>query len=65
VFGSELDRSRCFSIGDTPRDVEAGHGAGIKVTGVATGKYSVEELTQAGADAAIESFEDGLPLLEA
>lgn len=63
VFGKELDRSRCFSIGDTPRDVEAGHGAGIRVTGVATGKFSVGELQAAGAEAAIESFEESLPLL--
>ena len=63
VFGSELDRARCFSVGDTPRDVEAGHGAGIRVTGVATGKYSTEQLLEAGADAAIESLRDGLPLL--
>src|SRR5919106_1569739 len=25
VLGRELDHSRCFSCGDTPRDVEAGH----------------------------------------
>jgi phosphoglycolate phosphatase len=65
VFGKDLDPARCFSIGDTPRDVDAGHFAGIRVTGVATGKYSVKELTEAGADAAIESFEQGLPLLVA
>jgi phosphoglycolate phosphatase len=63
VFGSALDLARCFSIGDTPRDVDAGHFAGIRVTGVATGKYSVEELREAGADSAIPSFEEGLPLL--
>jgi phosphoglycolate phosphatase len=63
AFGSPLDPARCFSIGDTPRDVDAGHFAGIRVTGVATGKYSVQELTDAGADSAIPSFEDGLPLL--
>ena len=63
VLGSPLDRARCFSVGDTPRDIEAGHGAGIRVTGVATGKFSVEELTDAGADAAITEFADGLPLL--
>ena len=34
------------------------------MTGVATGKYTVEELREAGADAAIESFEDRLPLLK-
>ena len=39
VLGEQLDRARCFSVGDTPRDIEAGHGAGIRVTGVATGKY--------------------------
>lgn len=62
--GHPLDLARCFSLGDTPRDVEAGHGAGIRVTGVATGKFSVEQLREAGADAAIESLEDGLPLLQ-
>jgi phosphoglycolate phosphatase len=65
VFGKELDRGAVFSVGDTPRDVDAGHGAGIRVTGVATGKYSVEELLEAGADAAVESLRDGLPLLAA
>ena len=64
VFGSPLDLARCFSIGDTPRDVDAGHFAGIRVTGVATGKYTVAQLTEAGADAAIESFEQDLPLLK-
>ena len=65
VLGSPIDRARCFSVGDTPRDIEAGHGAGIRVTGVATGKFTVKELTEAGADAAIAEFADGLPLLVA
>lgn len=63
VFGSELDRARCFSVGDTPRDVEAGHGAGIRVTGVATGKFTAEQLLEAGADAAVASLREELPLL--
>ena len=41
------------ACGDTPRDVDAGHGAGIRVVGVATGEYTAEELVEAGADAAI------------
>jgi phosphoglycolate phosphatase len=49
------------SVGDTPRDVEAGHGAGIRVVGVASGEYGVDELREAGADWAIPSLEDGLP----
>jgi phosphoglycolate phosphatase len=63
VSGRSLDLARCFSCGDTPRDVEAGHGAGIRVVGVATGEYTVEELLEAGADAAVRSLRDGLPLL--
>ena len=63
VSGETLELERCFSCGDTPRDVQAGHGAGIRVVGVATGEYTVDELLQAGADAAIRSFREGLPLL--
>jgi phosphoglycolate phosphatase-like HAD superfamily hydrolase len=63
VSGDGLDRDRCFSCGDTPRDVEAGHGAGIRVVGVATGEFTVEELRESGADAVIRSFREGLPLL--
>jgi phosphoglycolate phosphatase len=61
VSGDSLDEGACLSVGDTPRDVEAGHGAGIRVVGVATGSYSVEELNDAGADWAIETVEDGFP----
>ena len=63
VSGDTLDLARCFSCGDTPRDVEAGHGAGIRVVGVATGEYTTEELVEAGADAVIHSLVEGLPLL--
>jgi phosphoglycolate phosphatase len=63
VSGGTLDRERCFSCGDTPRDVEAGHGAGIRVVGVASGEYTTEELVEAGADAVVHSLVEGLPLL--
>jgi phosphoglycolate phosphatase len=63
VSGRTLDLERTFSCGDTPRDVEAGHGAGLRVVGVATGEYTVEELLEAGADAAVRSLREGLPLL--
>jgi phosphoglycolate phosphatase len=62
VTGGKLDLAAVFSVGDTPRDVEAGHGAGIRAVGVATGEYSVEQLREAGADAAIATLEQGLPL---
>src|SRR4029453_341793 len=50
VAGAPLAPAEGFSGGDPPREVEAGHGAGIRVCGVATGEYSVEQLTEAGAD---------------
>ncbi len=50
VSGGTLADGTCIAVGDTPRDVKAGHGAGIKVVGVATGSYEVDQLKQAGAD---------------
>ena len=61
VSGSALGDGACFSVGDTPRDVAAGHGAGIRVVGVATGSYSAAELREAGADWALETVESGFP----
>jgi phosphoglycolate phosphatase len=63
VSGDVLQHDRSVSCGDTPRDVEAGHGAGIRVVGVATGEYTVDELREAGADAVVSSLREGLPLL--
>jgi phosphoglycolate phosphatase len=61
VSGSPLDPEATFAVGDTPRDVKAGHGAGIRVVGVATGSYSVEQLREAGADWALVTVEDDFP----
>ena len=61
VSGDTVDGSSCISVGDTPRDVVAGHGAGIKVVGVATGSYSVEKLQEAGADWALPTVETEFP----
>jgi phosphoglycolate phosphatase-like HAD superfamily hydrolase len=60
--GAPLELAATISVGDTPRDVTAGHGAGIRVVGVATGAYSVAELKEAGADWAIEDVTDGFPV---
>lgn len=62
VAGGGLGEGACIAIGDTPRDVAAGHGAGIEVVGVATGRYSAAELAQAGADYAIATVESGFPV---
>ena len=50
VAGAPIDRATAISVGDTPRDISAGHGAGIRVVGVATGSYTVDQQREAGAD---------------
>jgi phosphoglycolate phosphatase len=62
VSGGTLSDGACIAVGDTPRDVSAGHGAGIEVVGVATGSYSVEQLREAGADFALETVQSDFPL---
>ena len=59
--GHGRDLRTAISVGDTPRDVDAGHGAGIKVVGVATGAYSVAQLREAGADWAVEDLRRAYP----
>jgi phosphoglycolate phosphatase len=61
VSGGTLADGSCISVGDTPRDVAAGHGAGIRVVGVATGSYALAALQDAGADWALETVEAGFP----
>ena len=58
VAGAALEPASLRSVGDTPRDIEAGHGAGIRVIGVATGDFTVDQLADAGADWAIASLRD-------
>jgi phosphoglycolate phosphatase-like HAD superfamily hydrolase len=60
--GAPLELAATIAVGDTPRDVVAGHGAGIRVVGVATGAYSLAEQEEAGADWAIADVTDGFPV---
>jgi phosphoglycolate phosphatase-like HAD superfamily hydrolase len=45
-------------VGDTPRDVLAAHDAGLPACGVATGRYSVHELAEHGAELLLPGFDD-------
>ncbi|WP_370948169.1 haloacid dehalogenase-like hydrolase [Amycolatopsis sp. cg5] len=49
-YGITFDRSSTILIGDTLEDVKAGHDGDAKVIAVATGIYSVDQLSKAGAD---------------
>lgn len=64
LHGHALDPARMLVVGDTPRDVEAGRGVGAVTVGVATGKYTVEQLEAAGADFVLATLESPLPGIE-
>lgn len=61
IHGHPLDASRLLVVGDTPRDIAAAHDAGAVAVGVATGKYSVDQLRAAGADHVLATLESPLP----
>jgi phosphoglycolate phosphatase len=56
-----LEPSRVYVVGDTPRDIDAAKHAQTLSVGVATGKYSVDELRAAGADHVLTSLEEPFP----
>jgi phosphoglycolate phosphatase-like HAD superfamily hydrolase len=58
LSGHDIDPSEVIVVGDTPRDIEAAHGAGTVAVGVATGEYSVEQLRDGGADHVLRTFAD-------
>jgi len=63
LHGHDVDPAEVMVVGDTPRDIEAAHGAGAIAVGVATGEFTVDQLVDAGADHVLRSFEDPFPRL--
>ncbi len=62
VYGETLTPEQALVVGDTPHDVEGAHAAGIQCVGVGSHHFNVQQLSDAGADYAIVSLEDGLPV---
>ena len=52
-------------IGDTPRDIACAHAHGARCLAVATGEYSADALTRAGADVVFEDLRDTPAVLHA
>ncbi|MDA8156232.1 MAG: HAD family hydrolase [Actinomycetota bacterium] len=55
--------SDCVVVGDTPRDVSCAKPYGAAAVAVATGKYSVDELSATGADYVLPDLSDLKKLL--
>lgn len=54
--GIRIQFQECVVVGDTPRDVACAKVHGSPCIGVGTGRYSVAELKEAGADLAVEDL---------
>ncbi len=54
--GARTDPERTWIIGDTGHDVACAHACGLQALGVATGRFSVEQLLDFGADEALSSL---------
>ncbi|HEX6599084.1 MAG TPA: HAD family hydrolase [Gemmatimonadaceae bacterium] len=58
LLGHQIPGSDLVVIGDTPADMGCGRGIGARAIGVATGRYSVEDLRACGAAAVFEDLSD-------
>jgi phosphoglycolate phosphatase len=64
LIGEELDPADVFVVGDTPKDVEAAHGAGCVAVATATGHYSREQLEATGAEYVLDSLREPFPEID-
>ncbi|MFG3000943.1 HAD family hydrolase [Streptomyces sp. NPDC048340] len=64
MHGTTFTRANTVIIGDSLEDVRTGIEGGALIIGVASGKTTVDELTEAGADVVLESLEDTAQVLE-
>jgi phosphoglycolate phosphatase-like HAD superfamily hydrolase len=55
-YGRDFGPSDTVLVGDTPLDIAAGREGGARVVAVATGAYTREQLTEAGADAVLDDL---------
>jgi phosphoglycolate phosphatase len=62
--GHEPNPANAVVLGDTPLDVEAALAAGATAIGVATGRFSVEELLASGAHHAVADLTETQRLVE-
>ncbi len=58
ILGVDIAGDRVVVIGDTPSDIRCGEGIGARAIGVATGRYSVDDLASHGAYAVFETLAD-------
>jgi phosphoglycolate phosphatase len=65
VLGHPVSGRDIVVIGDTPADVACGVSIGARAIGVATGRYSVDELRECGAVAVFADLTDTASVVRA
>jgi phosphoglycolate phosphatase len=65
VYGESVTPDQAVVVGDTPHDIEGAHAAEMICVGVGSHHFNAEQLREAGADYAISSLEEPLPLWSA
>ncbi|TVP78290.1 MAG: HAD family hydrolase [Gemmatimonadales bacterium] len=63
IWGEPLPPEEVVIVGDTPRDVECGLAHGTRTVGVATGRFSADELARAGAHLVLDDLTDTAEVL--
>lgn len=64
LLGKDIAGNRVIVIGDTPADIRCGEEIGARAIGVATGRYSTEDLASHGAYAVFEDLSDTAVVME-
>jgi len=65
LLGRRLEPGASVVVGDTPFDIACARAAGMRSLAVATGRYGLEQLARAGADAVLADLSDHARALEA
>jgi phosphoglycolate phosphatase-like HAD superfamily hydrolase len=65
LLGREIPGERMVIIGDTPADIHCGRSLNVRAIGVATGRYSVDELAEHDPAAVFASLADTDAVVEA
>jgi phosphoglycolate phosphatase-like HAD superfamily hydrolase len=63
-YGGDVDRSRTWVVGDTPRDLACARAGGVRCLLVGTGRTPAAELRHLGADAVLDDLVDTAAVLD-
>jgi len=58
LLGADIEGNRMIVIGDTPADIRCGESIGASAIGVATGRYTVDQLAEHEPYAVFENLAD-------